>query len=222
MIDVYDPWCGETQTYQLPRGLLRWHSSYFAAALDPDSDWAKAEDGTIVRTLRLEESTKVFDIFVCWLWTGRLKDELSLGTVPTVYNTYLQDQALCGVWIIGDMRGIPVFCNAAIDMLHEKVSAAWTSLHVIARTAYDNTTSGATLRKFLVDACMLISSYADFERNFQDGYFTTEFLLDAVPNIVAGRFERANLDRAAWTKINRCQWHDHSGPGGKLRDDLKK
>ncbi|OAK97648.1 hypothetical protein IQ06DRAFT_350388 [Phaeosphaeriaceae sp. SRC1lsM3a] len=121
------------------------------------------------------------------------------------------------------MRGIPGLYNAAIDMLHEKVAARWVSPNLVVGSTYRRMTSGAALRKYLVDACTLTKDWETFRQTFQDDVanHVAEFLLDAMTNFAAGDL-RQQCDRTAWTKLDRCQWHDHSGPGGKLRDELKK
>jgi hypothetical protein len=44
--------------------------SYFVAALDPESNFAKSEESA----LEVSNRHKVFDAFQCWLYTGRVKD----------------------------------------------------------------------------------------------------------------------------------------------------
>jgi hypothetical protein len=30
------------------------------------------------------------------------------------------------------------------------------------------------------------------------------------------------MPRDDWTALDRCEWHDHSGPGGQMRLDSRK
>lgn len=108
------------KTYEIPRSLFSWHSSYFAAALDPGSSFKNNKHGELV----LEESIAVFDAFHCWLYTGRLKDPPSDTKHAMKQDIYLPAQVLYQVWVFADMRGIPSLTNAAIDMCHERMAAA--------------------------------------------------------------------------------------------------
>jgi hypothetical protein len=67
-VKIYDG--NKLEEYQICRGLLTWHSAYFAAALDPNGGFV--DDGS--NTIELEESIEVFDAFYCWLYTSKLKE----------------------------------------------------------------------------------------------------------------------------------------------------
>lgn len=207
--------CGTTdekKKYLLPRGLLRWHSSYFAAALDPESDLAKTKDG---KALSLEEDIKVFDAFVSWLWTGQLQDE-PLEEKHT-HDLYLDSELLCKVWIFGDMRGAPALCNAALDMLHEKGVAERSFPFDIIRDVYERTVPGAMLRTYLVDNTIAIFTIKELTLELDPEDATVPFLLDVMPRLSTTSDNAKLMSSKAWTKVDRCQWHDHSGPGGKSR-----
>lgn len=57
---VRDTDSNKRRTYEIPHGLLEWHSSYFAAALDPDSEFSKKKQED---HLDLEEDFDVFEAF---------------------------------------------------------------------------------------------------------------------------------------------------------------
>lgn len=105
------------KAYVIPRGLLMWHSAYFAAALDFDSDFAAGEE------LCLEEHHEVFNAFVCWLFTGRVKDPHLNRESETAHDHFLGDETIFRLWIFADMRGIPGLGNAAIDMYDKRIGA---------------------------------------------------------------------------------------------------
>jgi hypothetical protein len=48
-----------TKAFTIPRDLLGWHSSYFAAALDPESDFCIGGD----EALTLTEHIEIFEAF---------------------------------------------------------------------------------------------------------------------------------------------------------------
>jgi hypothetical protein len=174
----------EEKTYEIPRGLLSWYSSYFAAALDPNSDLAIV-DGK----LRLEEDVKVFDAFECWLWTGKLKDVSHTLADPKPDDHYLSEQLLYRIWVFGDMRGVPGLRNVAIDMLHEQLAAKCEiTMHAIPYI-YANTTPGAALRKYVVDEFSLTSSVASVLEVTADEV-TSEFSTRSAP-----RFDEQGSER---------------------------
>lgn len=221
-IKVRDTGSEEEKTYLIPRELLKWHSSYFAAALDIDSDFKKSTDGS----LYLSESLKVFDAFVCWLYTGRVKDPpvFAADVTPTVDDCYTSWKVLIDIWIFSDMRGVPGLGNAAIDALHERLAVSWqTCSYLETDRAFSNTLRGSTLRKFLVDADTMTTDFTSQMKELADGScINAEYLIEALPILVKRGEHSTPISRASWTKLDRCRWHDHSGPGGKLRLESRK
>lgn len=207
----------KSKSYELPRELLKWHSSYFAAALDPESDFNSK------REMCLTERHRVFDAFVCWLFTGRVKDLPEDRNDASANDYYLSTEVLIWVWIFADMRGTPGLGNAAIDMYHERLASEWKTCLEDTEYIFDHTQKGSALRKFVVDAHTLTKLHTKFinevsQRDPANG----EFLLDAIPILVKRGQSAKNINRKAWTELDRCQWHDHSGPGGKLRLESRK
>jgi hypothetical protein len=199
--------------YVIPRGLLIFHSAYFAAALDPVNPFVGSADGELV----LEEHVKVFDAFYCWLYTGRLKDRALAPATTNPKELYLSSMSLCQIWVFADMRGVPAMKNAAIDLLHARTCA----LNSLSRTSlnftYDKTVSGSALRQFFLDAAVKKQSYS----HFLDVIHTTEapadFWKESIPILMQQAEDYPGMAEDEWASMNRCQWHDHSGPGGKLR-----
>ena len=102
-------------------GLLKWHSSYFAAALDPKG-FCKEDQ----KDIEIKEDIEVFELLQCRAYTGRLQDEKSTAgdtpRDPTSVAHLPHSSVLCKLWIFGDMRGVPDLKNAAIDVLHERIT----------------------------------------------------------------------------------------------------
>lgn len=220
-ITISDPDLEADKQYEIPRGLLEWHSSYFAAALDPESDFYTSD------SIHLEHSHEVFDAFVCWLYTGRIKDP---APIADDINACLKDhysdfEVLIRVWTFSDMRGIPALGNAAVDAMHGRVAAAWASFeNADINFVYSNTRKSSLLRKFVVDAEVLTMTFSGYLKELEDSRCDSnaEFLIEALPLLVKRGEGSKTIKREAWRKLDRCQWHDHSGPGGKLRLESRK
>lgn len=191
------------------RGLLIWHSSYFAAALDPASGWLQDD----VHHMDLECEHATFDAFCGWLFTGRLKDPPT--HVTTADDVYLPNQVLIDIWIFTELRGIPALGNAAIDMLHERVFATRQLPRSSIKPLYKGTVTGSKLRAWVVAVYKASAQVIFLTKNSKP--FTKEFLCDMFTDLVK-RTGYLNTIQARLA-MDRCQWHDHSGPGGKLRLD---
>ncbi|KAF9691995.1 hypothetical protein EKO04_009994 [Ascochyta lentis] len=191
--------------YTVLRGLVIWHSSYFAAALDPEGGWS--QDGE--RKLTLDCAHATFDAFCCWLFTSKLKDPVTNAILAN--NVFLSVRVLVDIWIFADFHGIPALGNSAIEMMHERIVAEWTLPCHIIKHAYRNTLAGSKLRGYLVE---LYKMSAELDAvTAKPSSYTEEFLCDVLPALA----RRERRLRGSVTSVDRCQWHDHSGPGGKLR-----
>ena len=198
------------------RKLLVWHSSYFAAALDPDGSFVSSGADAI----HIDDDIATFEAFSCWIYTGRLQDPP--GTTITTVEEYrearpwlLSNTRLCQIWIFADMRGIPALKNVAVDMIHWKVGLPGRHLPASIDYVYENTTEGSLLRKLLVEAYAWNVSFVWFLA-FDRSLLTIDFVMDLMPFFITrGRDDVPREDE--WKVIHRCRWHDHSGPGGSLR-----
>lgn len=192
--------------YTLLRKLLIWHSSYFAAALDVN--WTHESEQAL--GIQCEHST--FDAFCCWLYTNRLKDPVTNATCSN--DLYLSPETLLNIWVFADFRGIPALGNAAIDMLHEQCFACYAFPSKEIKAIYKKTMAESNFRRFAIDFYKEAAPI-EFILAYPDTY-TPEFLCDVLPS-VARRPDGEKLTRSQSERMDRCQWHDHSGPGGRLR-----
>ena len=216
--------------YQIHAGLLVWHSAWFAAALDPANTAFK--EGQVKR-IEIEASLDVFDAFCCWLYTGRLRDAPDFeATMHAIDNQTTQEALaemmflpsflLIEIWTFADMRGVPAMCNAAIDMLHERKFTIWKTEGSIIIPIYENSVPGSRLRAFCIDLFTLPESF-DSLMALDNDVLTFEFLRDVMPVFLkrAGGYGE-EIERKEWLGLNRCRWHDHSGPGGALRTKVRE
>lgn len=200
------------------RKLLAWHSSYFATAMDPAGEFVTSGSNV----LDIECSHDVFDIFYCWIYTGWLKDapasEPPTAIAAKVY--FPKMKALYDTWIFADRRGIPMLGNTVIDTLHERL--AGSGIHAMPSNMeylYANTEPESNLRDFVLAWFELTLNFSDLTTYANRIKPTDEFLLEVYP-LMGNRpwAERPeNLDDAMLASMDRCLWHDHSSPVGKLQ-----
>jgi hypothetical protein len=193
--------------------LLAWHSSYFAAATDPAGGFETSGK----KVLELSGSHQVFDAFHCWVWTGRLKDPPA-SDAP-IEDRYLPRQVLYDLWFFADLRGIPSLGNSAVDMIHERATSAWLSPRDI-QYVYNNTMAESKLRALIVDWYSMTERSPETLKNHTTMDPTVDFLHAVYPRLAQRGHMR--VSRAEMVKVDRCRWHDHSGPGGKLRLESRK
>ncbi|KAF3002614.1 hypothetical protein E8E13_008788 [Curvularia kusanoi] len=214
-ISVFDG--SQNHDYTVPRKLVAWHSSYFAAATDPNGGFAENSR----RVVNIECSRDVFEAFYCWMHTSRLKDLPEGANGIPVTECYLPSKVLIDLWIFADYHGIPALGNSAIDMLHERAVAQWPSVaDGVAQYIYNHTRWDSNLRDFISDWTSMTTpdTYTFRTLSLDRSKDPAEFLHDVYPKICV-RFSPASR-RAAQTE-DRCRWHDHSGPGGRLRLELR-
>ena len=193
--------------------LLAWHSSYFAAATDPTGGFETSGE----KAIELDGSHQVFDAFHCWVWTGRLKD-LPASDAP-IEDRYLPLKVLYNLWVFADLRGIPSLGNSALDMIHERSTSSWVSPAAI-QHVWDNTMAESKLRAFIVDWYSMTTKSLETLKNYTIMDPTVDFLHAVYPRL-AQQGHRQRF-RAEMIKVDRCRWHDHSGPGGELRLESRK
>lgn len=69
-----------TKDYKIPGQLLTWHSSYLAAAADPDDGFGTSG----AEELELECSPAVFDTFYCWIYSRTLQLRAHQSRIDTL------------------------------------------------------------------------------------------------------------------------------------------
>lgn len=152
------------------------------------------------------------------MYTGRLKDPAK-DDDPRPNDIYLQYETLADIWIFADLRGVPELSNSAIDMMHERTAATWIIPSSILEYVYSTTTSDSALRIWCIDTWRKVASLENTIAN--PSLFPKEFLCDTLP-FLGRRSEEDRFSTQRFTSMDRCQWHDHSGPGGKLRLEGRK
>ncbi|KAK4692431.1 hypothetical protein P7C71_g4776, partial [Lecanoromycetidae sp. Uapishka_2] len=158
----------EQQVFTIHKNLLCEASSYFRAALS--GNFREAKDQKITME---EEDVTTFKHFQYWLYTRNL-----LMSQETKND--IDWNVLTGLFILGEVRGIPHLQNAAIDgIIAKRATSDWTPLDQI-RRIYDNTPENSPIRRLFVD---IFCNRAHFDDDtwFGDQSFelyNKEFLFD--------------------------------------------
>ncbi|ERF70747.1 hypothetical protein EPUS_05099 [Endocarpon pusillum Z07020] len=138
----------EREKFMLPESLLCHKSSFFAAALKPDSSFPKAKHNVIKMP---EEDASLFDDFVSWMYNEHQTPRFDLNKHGTVENTM---EELIHLFDLGDrlgalelqremirkffnrLAGIPAMCryfpHHIVDLIYQKKSAGIEILKEIA------------------------------------------------------------------------------------------
>lgn len=204
----------KSKEYQVFRGLLTWHSGYFAAALSPVNGFH--DSGT--NSLEFIEDIEVFDTFTCWLYTGKLDD--TSEPVSIAHPPRLSLLTLSKVWVFADFHIIPALSNAAIDALHEHQALLWLTPSPVIKHVYGHTKPDSHLRQYLQDAFTKTMTLESVMSRDKEEH-TVEFLHDILLVIVR-RKKGEKLDRMQWAKLDWCKWHDYSGPEFRLKMESRK
>lgn len=121
------------------------------------------------------EDPEVFHAFFHWMFTKKLYSHLtSEGGIP------LETGLICAIYVFGDARGIPELCNAAVDLLFQKVAQDWICPSGDVAYVYDNTMEGSRLRACLVDHAVDKYNFVDLKKRVSR--CPREFLVDITEN----------------------------------------
>ncbi|CAI6330623.1 unnamed protein product [Periconia digitata] len=217
------------------RPLLRWHSSYFRVALDPNGHFK--ESGA--KVVEVEDDINAFASMLCWINTGSLDDiAVDAADVTDVNdggdeysgdnndneneggNSEKDEEGLMSlllykVWVLADKRGLPGLADATIDKLHERLVSIWSlDTRSIVPYTVRNTNPESCLWNFLHDMLMRTKSSAGIAYHVDvhlHDFESSSFLMSILKLKLDrdGNEEWQNLSRLEWAREDRCQWHQH-------------
>jgi len=192
----------EKVPFGIHRSLLCNCSTYFKSAFTGSFKEATEQ------VIELEkEDVDIMEIFVRWLYFGRLcsiEDDEMDGD--------LEEMDLCRLWVFADMRGIPELMNIAINELHENLWDRGPYDHDILPYVLAHTGETADLRRFYVEAYAVSFDLSCFSPDRMD-YYDKAFLIALLLRIGQLRddpIERENCLNN-WEKIDICRFHMHEG-----------
>ena len=201
------------------KGLLSHYSSYFKAALK--DDW---KEGTLKTVELKDDNPDVFRAFFHWMYTGKLY------FAPDASDTVPLDHGLIfEIYVFGDSRGVPALCNAAIDLLVQKMHQEWTIPLNEVPYVFRNTLPGSPLRKYLVQVVVETFRFEKLsdlsQRETELPRYPQEFLAEIViafmalgstpiPSIAGyGKMPFSKANWGTYIKPLICsRYHDHPAP----------
>ncbi|KAK4895765.1 hypothetical protein LTR27_006247 [Elasticomyces elasticus] len=127
------------EEFVVHRGIAAACSSYFNAALKEDG-FKEGIEGVVQLK---DENAKVFEHFVCWIYTGKLPDQPAKGN-----NIDL----LCELWLLADRRIVPLLMNQALEGLSEEIYRTSSMPINMMPKIYENTVAESGLRRYCIYA----------------------------------------------------------------------
>jgi len=171
-----------------------------------------------------DDNPEVFQAFFSWIYTGKLYSALDAsGKVP------LDTKLICEIYVFGDARGAPELCNAAINLVTQKMQHEWIFPTHDPAYVYENTLKGSALRKVLLDFAVNNDRFSDLvdpiQRSQEFEQYPKDFLGDVLMALMAlgrtpipstagyGDLSYGPTNWAKYIKPQICsRYHDHPAP----------
>ncbi|KAH4779353.1 hypothetical protein HBH63_128640 [Parastagonospora nodorum] len=194
----------DKKEFHIHGGLLQHYSSYFRRAMKPE--WTR--DATDRIELK-QEDPALFQIVFHWFYSGKLySTPAANGQVP------VSEPDLCKIFVVGDCRGIPELCNAAINLLFQRFANEWAYACRCLNYIYTNTIAGSCLRSLFVD--LAVSSFSFDKLKENESSYPKEFLIDVVLRSRELKTWPGNVGSKKGFLENKaaeiCKYHDHKDP----------
>lgn len=220
----------KAMSYSVHKDLLCHYSSYFRGALTGGFAEARSHEITLV-----EEETWIFDIFVNFLYTGRLYEEkpgLDAATRSAVETpetdhsetiasesdtiieartfVNLRQSELIRVWVFADRRGVIALQNEAINAYHQHILETGCLEYVGLSYLYDNTVSGAKLRNMFVEFDAIVPNAKPEFARYVDSW-PKDYLAELCDRrCILATISPLKLDpQKRWKDLDLCQYHIH-------------
>jgi hypothetical protein len=130
----------EGNEFQMHRGLLFFHSTYFRKLLD-----GPFREGGSNRHTLTDVTLDTFTMFYNWAYTGSIIDSYEIA------DSYLESADIINIYAFADFHMINQLENRAIDLFFIRMARTWGVDVCDTSMLYDRTTSHYPLRKLHVD-----------------------------------------------------------------------
>ena len=197
-----------TKEFQMHRGLLCFHSTYFKNLLDGPF----MEGGSNSHDMP-DVTIDTFQMFYTWLYTSNVTD------IDGVSDSDLPCDDFIYLYVFADYYMVQNLKNRALELYFLSVFKKWLLHPSLAEFIYDHTTASSPLRLLHIDIMSELSSWADWAEDVVD--LPKEFIADlfdvcrkewVVPGSGYGLVR--NGGKEGWFKAKRgnfCErYHDHS------------
>lgn len=192
MINVVVGAEGLLESFHVHEELLCRTSDFFTAALS--KDWKESRQ----KIVRLpEDDPDLFEIFADFLYGGRIHSTKESDTIGNTDDDYYKDperERLARCWILGDKLAAPLFQDASIDAIIQKMvetERAPVNLHGI---AYLETSGSNPLKRLVVDIAAWRYTADDFDDSEEDHESQSQFQRDTIARL-----------------RERCEWAQNPG-----------
>jgi hypothetical protein len=179
--------------------LLTHYSGYFRYLLHLQDDPRPQPNDTI---RLIEEDPRM---------TLALFDFLNHGLI---YDNFDSDLDICKVFVFGENFRIPELCNAAIDLLFQRIAAEGTVSKEVVGYVYKSPRPRTMLKKFLIDEFLMNShGHRDDPSLANAAAYPKEFV-DEVRAKQNSQHDRG-FDQDGFVNFMKerlCSYHDHSEP----------
>lgn len=186
---------GSDTTFDVHRGLICHHSTYFHSAL-------KSEFVQGTKCILPAADKDPFRVFMRWMYTLRLHEP---ETTFTMQNGGAQPMIMA--YVFASMRGIPGLKNAIIDLLlRNQIKLKFIPTSCL-QYVWTNTTPDDALRKLFLDWYI----YNPLKSDIFDYYnqYPVEFMCQLMNRVIDPKTRPPLRSAADWLQ-SKCLYHDHN------------
>ncbi|KAF2164683.1 hypothetical protein M409DRAFT_25077 [Zasmidium cellare ATCC 36951] len=185
------------KTFDIHKGILKFYSGYFRAAISNIENGRFAESGDGVICLA-EDQPHTFDKFKSWLYTRDVGSVVEEGDCNESDCSW---KILCQLWCFGDQSWILLLQNEVLSTLHRRIARRNFTPTVELGYVYDNTGPQSALRRYMIHAVAMKFNEPKEVLEYDDR-FTKEILLDLVAALLP---KPTRINSLEFSRIDLCE-----------------
>lgn len=183
--------------YRIHKGVLSFYSGYFRKALQDGRSKANKTNEMVFENTHID----AFDAITNWLYSHRLHPEVDTD------STKISETTIIKAWVLGHAWDIPALMNAAVNLVHHKISEAWEFPTHEVEHVYEFTVPGHKLRTYIIDVIAKISEPKDVLGADDTKFWCKDALLDLSKRVWGKRIGMVSKEEFAEWGL--CQYHEH-------------